>query len=217
MFLPHLTATTIAARVGQVMAGLFVVCGLLGLFGPMMFVIAAFVFFAAQAELKHAQQRKLLEGAVAASAMNQRFLVVSRNDTAGRVAEAMWTGSQPDFPVLDDGRVVGLLSRQDVWQALQTGRPDTIVGQLMRRDVTTVADSTPIEAVVELLNQTGANTLVVLRNGEMAGLITPAGLHQWAAAKKSAQQTPPNQGYAAYYPAYGAASYGNNHGWNGRV
>jgi Zn-dependent protease len=55
MGLPRLTATTVAARVGQVMA---VVLGLIGLFtGGMLVLVALFVFLAAQAELTMARMQ----------------------------------------------------------------------------------------------------------------------------------------------------------------
>jgi Zn-dependent protease/predicted transcriptional regulator len=207
MFMPHVTATTIAARVGQVMAGLFAIGGLLTA-SPMLILVALFVFFAAQAELAHSKQQAMIGDAVAGSAMSQRFLVVSRNDAAGRIAEAMWTGSQPDFPVLDEGRVVGMLSRQDVWQALQSGKPHLTAGELMRREVVSIAETAPIAKVMELLQSSGASTIVVLRGAEMAGLITPAGLHQWAAGRKAAMQQPIQPVYGhGWRPQYGAHGY----------
>ncbi len=58
VFLPHVSATNVAATVGQVMAGLFAIVGILSQQWMLVFV-AAFVFFAgrAEAQMAHARPR----------------------------------------------------------------------------------------------------------------------------------------------------------------
>lgn len=60
-------ATRWAVRVGQVMAGLLGIAALLYLQNPMLLLIAAFVFFAAESELRQATQDRVDSGPTAAS------------------------------------------------------------------------------------------------------------------------------------------------------
>ena len=49
------------------------------------------------------------------------FQVISPRDPIGRAAELILSGSQTDFPVLENKTVNGVLTRKDILAALSAG------------------------------------------------------------------------------------------------
>jgi CBS domain-containing protein len=93
------------------------------------------------------------------------------------------------LPVVDvDGRLVGVLGRLDILTSIATGyarrtAPRSIrlpqehrtVGEIMERDIPTVAPTTPLGDVMEhLLTSTAEEVIVVGADGQPVGIITDA-------------------------------------------
>ena len=106
-------ATQIAATVGQGMAFLFGLFGLLGTFGngPILFLIAFFVYMGAGQEAAEVQAELAFRGMRAGQAMMTQFATLSPSDPLSRAVEQLLAGAQDDFPVVQEGAVAGLLSR----------------------------------------------------------------------------------------------------------
>src|SRR5881227_1107400 len=116
MRMDYTRATQLAAQVGQAMALLF---GFVGLFAnPFLLFIAFFVWIGAAQEASMVQMRSALRGIPVSRAMLTDFETLAPGDPGRRVLDLIIAGSQSDFPVVEDGRVVGVLLRRDVLNAL---------------------------------------------------------------------------------------------------
>ncbi len=163
-------ATNIAAGIGQGMAFLF---GFLGLFGnPFLLFIALFVWIGATQEASITQMKSALEGIPVERAMITDFLALSPTDSLGKAVELILAGSQHDFPVQEDGKVVGVLTRNDLLKALAREGRNLLVSEVMQRDVPNVETSETLEAGLTRLQDCACNTLPVTRKGQLVGLIT---------------------------------------------
>lgn len=84
------------------------------------------------------------------------------------------------LPVVDQGRLVGMLSEHDLQRALQALEAaqdvGTTVGHWMTTDVITVDSDTPIEEVVRVLYQAPFHAVPVLKNGDLDGILTTTDL-----------------------------------------
>ncbi|HMO63684.1 MAG TPA: site-2 protease family protein, partial [Verrucomicrobiota bacterium] len=118
MRMEYTRATQIAATLGQGMALLFAAIGLFVYFNPILIFIAFFVWIGASQETTAAQVRSSLGGARVRDAMLTQFTALEPNDPLARAVAAILAGSQTDFPVMDQGRMVGLLSRHRIISAL---------------------------------------------------------------------------------------------------
>src|SRR5262249_12323523 len=120
MRLDYARATRAAASVGQLMAIGF---GLLGLQvgNPMLLLIALFVWIGAGAAAVQVEERVALRGVPVRRAMLTDFQTLRPDDTLGRAADLLLAGSQHDFPVMDDGRAAGVLTRTDLLRGLASG------------------------------------------------------------------------------------------------
>jgi Zn-dependent protease len=109
-------ATQIAAHIGQ---GIAVFFGLIGLFyNPLLLFIAFFVWIGAAQEAGMAQMQSAIGGIPVQQAMLTDFKTLQTSDSLDRAVELTLSGSQKDFPVVDNGRVEGILTQTDLLKAL---------------------------------------------------------------------------------------------------
>lgn len=100
------------------------------------------------------------------------FQTVSPREPLARAVELILAGWQQDFPVVDEGRVAGVLTRGDLLVALQRQGPDTPVAQVMRRDVQMADAFEMLETVSARLQACSCHTFSIVRNGQLVGLVT---------------------------------------------
>jgi len=163
-------ATQVAANIGQGMAFLF---GFAGLFGnPMLLFIALFVWIGAAQESTAVQIKSALGGIPVARAMLTDFRTLGPADSLSRAAELILAGSQHDFPVVDGGRVAGVLTRADLIGALSAQNLQRPVAEVMQRDFQVADSSDMLEGAMERLQACACHTLPVVHDGRLVGLVT---------------------------------------------
>ena len=170
MRVDYLRATQIAATVGQAVAFIFGFVGLLT--DPWLLFIALFVWIGAEQEASMARIKNSLGGIPVSRAMQTKFEALRPQDTLARAVELILAGSQQDFPIVEDGRVLGILERDTFIKALARSGQNEPVIDVMRREVPEVDTHEMVESALTRLEQSGAKTLPVTHGGRLAGLIT---------------------------------------------
>jgi Zn-dependent protease len=166
----YLRATQIAAGIGQGMALLF---GFVGLFSnPFLLFIALFVWIGAAQESAILQMKSALGSIPAKRAMLTDFQTLSSRDSLARAIELILAGSQQDFPVVENGHVVGILTRNDLLIALAKRGQEAPIAEVMRNDFQVVDSVDMLETAFERLQTCNCHTLPVMSDGELVGLIT---------------------------------------------
>ena len=161
-------ATRIAASVGQ---GSAVVLGFIGLFtNPFLVFVALFVWIGAALEAALAETKSALGSVLAKDAMIPEFRTLSPQDELSKAATLVLGGWQQDFPVLDQGRVVGML-RTDMIASLANGDVRANVEKAMRRDFPVASPAEPLESLYTRLQQTEVATVPIIDNGRLLGLV----------------------------------------------
>lgn len=166
--LPALRATRVAARIGQAIAIVFVVLGLLG--NPLLALIGVFIWFGAALEATDAQVRDALEGMPVDAALITEFLALSADDTLDAAAALTVRSMQRDFPVLRDGAPIGVLTQQALLEGLQRRGGGARVGETSLRELPLVGPGDRLDAVWRRL-QTGQQLVGVQEGGKLIGLI----------------------------------------------
>lgn len=164
-------ATQTAANVGQAMAILFGLFGLIS-FNPILLFIALFVYVGAQQEAQQATYRAFTEGTPVRQAMVTRFVTLGAEDTLQDAVDELLAGTDHDFPVVDEGRVVGILRRKALIQALSQKDRSTAVREVADRDVITTGPGAPLYEVFQRMSEANCSTVPVEENGELVGLLT---------------------------------------------
>jgi Zn-dependent protease len=164
-------ATQIAASLGQSMAFLF---GFLGLTGgnPFLVFIALFVWVGAGQEAGLVQIRSALGGIPVSRAMITEFHHLAPDDPLSRAVDLLLRGTQQDFPVMADGRIVGVLTLRDLQLALGRQGEQAAVGEVMRREVPEVDSHEMLDSAFQALQLSGARLGAVTRDGRVVGLVT---------------------------------------------
>jgi Zn-dependent protease/predicted transcriptional regulator len=170
MWLGWDSATRIAAQIGQAFA---FVLGFLGLFGnPLLVFIAIFVYIAAAGEAQMSFMSSATRDIRVEDAMETQIATIDRGATIGEAVETLLATSQDEFPVLDHGRrLVGLMTRADIIEALKDADAVAPIAPFVSRDVQTIAPGESMDAALQRLH--GVSSLgVVDDQGALVGLIT---------------------------------------------
>jgi Zn-dependent protease len=163
-------ATRIAASVGQ---GLAFVFGFLGLFtNPFLVFVALFVWIGAAQEAALVETKSLLGSVSVRDAMIPDFKTLSPDDELAKAVKLVLGGWQQDFPVVEQGRVVGMLLRADMIATLATGDIHSTVEYTMRRDFPVASPAEPVQSVFVRLHEAEAATVPIVENDKLVGVIT---------------------------------------------
>lgn len=170
--LSYARATEIAATVGQGIAFLFALIGFF--FNPFLIFIALFVYLGASGEVPVAQMREAARGLPVAAGMVTHFLTLSSEAPLSEAIEALLRGTQKEFPVVDrEGRVQGMLCREEMIQALSTAGADAPIGEVMRRDIPWAAPEEMLEKAFHKMAAGNHAAIPVLSgDGRLVGLLT---------------------------------------------
>lgn len=177
MRMDYSRATHVAATLGQGMALLF---GFLGfLFNPFLIFIALFVWIGAAQESSVANLRTLFSDVPVSSAMLTDFRTLHPDDTLQRAVELILAGYQQDFPVVVDGNVVGILSRNDLMSALAEHGQGHPVAAVMSTDFEVVDSSDMLQNAMARLQGCKCHIMPVLKAGVLRGLLTPENIAEF--------------------------------------
>lgn len=170
-------ATQTAASVGQGMAFLF---GLAGLFlNPFLLFIALFVWIGAAQEASSVQMKTSLAGIPVERAMITDFHTLSPSDPLSRAVEMILRGSQQDFPVVEENRVVGILTKNDLLAALARDGETEPVEAVMQRGFQVVDSHDMLETVLQSLQECDCHTMPVVHGSELVGMLTKENLGEF--------------------------------------
>jgi len=173
----YLRATRIAATVGQGMAFLFGFIGLMH--NPMLLFVAFFVYAGAGEEANSVQAEMLFEGVPVRDAMMTQFAVLAPGDPLSQAVQLLLAGTQHDFPVLEGDRVVGVLNRDALINALSRGGMDAAVSTVMAPAPVGVAPAESLRAAFQRMDDEQIATLPVLDCERLTGLLTPENLTEY--------------------------------------
>jgi len=104
--------------------------------------------------------------------MSRGVQVLSPENTVSEAAERMRRTGHEGYPVVDAGRVVGLLTRRAVDRALQFEMGDARVTQVMQADSVTVGSGDSVSQLQQLMIESGWGQIPVVKDGEVIGVVT---------------------------------------------
>lgn len=175
----YLRATQIAARAGRAFALLFGILGLV--FSPFLVLIALFVWLGAAAESSEQEMHTSLAGVDVARVMSRGVRTLSVSDTLDTALQQVLSGFQHDFPVVDGGRVVGVLSHRALLSGLAARGRQSDVGASMDRSFRSATPDEPLEEAVARLRESPCHAMPVMSDGQLRGVLTLDGVGEFVA------------------------------------
>ncbi|MFW6436760.1 MAG: CBS domain-containing protein [Halococcoides sp.] len=175
---PYAQATQIAARVGKMFA---VVLGLLGLFvlGNLFLVaIAFFIYLGAAGEAQMTIMKAAFEGVEVRDVMTpaDRIATVPGDATVADLVDRMVRERHTGYPVVDGGRIVGIVTLDDARAVREVEREAFTVREVMTTDLETIAPDDDAMSALTRLQSRNVGRLLVYDGGEFRGLITRSDL-----------------------------------------
>ena len=180
--MPFARATRIAASTGQVFAvimGVIGIFGFLGIIRPNLWltIIAFFMYMGAGAESAAAQAGTILARRRVGDAYNRHALSLSLDHRLSHVVEYLLTSYQPDFAVLNRGRLQGVVTRDDVFRWFADparGAYDVFVTEVMRDAdrVLKVDAALNLDEVVQKMQEMETRIAAVFERDVYLGLVS---------------------------------------------
>jgi Zn-dependent protease len=159
--------------------------------GSWIVLIGAFLFAAALASRRQAALRQSLAAVPVRNLMVTTVVSIPSQCT---IEEAVNQYFQPygygGFPVLDDGRLVGLITVHEIQAVSSAVWPWRQVGQVMRPVSSSliVEPDAPVIHVMEQMAREGWDRLVVMQDGHVIGLVTQSAVVHFLQLRMSAKR-----------------------------
>ncbi|HXW04535.1 MAG TPA: site-2 protease family protein, partial [Vicinamibacterales bacterium] len=207
MRLDYERATVIAARTGQTLALAMIAVG--AFVSPVLLLIGIFVWIGAAAEADTVHVRIALKGVPVGAVMRTRFSTVRPDDDLSSAAALAVRHGQPDFPVVNDHRIVGTLTHDALLRALSERGPSATVVEAMTPGAESVDSAEMLEPLLARLQGPAFRLLPVTDQGLLVGLLTPQAVTEFlslGAAQRSAAAHRPHQPHCAAEEGTGARS-----------
>ena len=175
-------ATNIAATIGQCFAFLL---GFAGFFGnPMLIFIAIFIYMAASSEAQMTNMIETTKDLLVAQAMETCIVTIPPEATLKEAIEGFLASSQDELPLVEaQGKLVGMLSRADLVEALRDIEPDTPIASFAKDPSSTIHPQEPISAALHELN-TIRPIAVIDEHERFLGLLTRQSLAELVMIKE---------------------------------
>ena len=125
----------------------------------------------------HGQIMSLLHLYVAPVATVGRIMsfgvhTLAPNDTVAKAAEVMARYGHEGFPVVDSGRIVGVLTRREIDKAMHHGFGGAPIRQVMRQGEYYVTPQDSVETLQDLMTAQGLGQVPVMDDDEIVGIVT---------------------------------------------
>jgi Zn-dependent protease len=178
-------STRLAARVGQVVAFAFIVLGVLrffagaGIGGLWIAFIGWFLLEAARASYAQVEINQRLRNVLVRDLLDNDCLVVNGHDDLQTfVNEYLLRTGKRCFLVRDGHGIEGLITPHEVKEIDRSRWPYTKIEEVMRPldRLHSVTPETTVTEAMEIMNRDDVNQLPVVRDGQIEGFISRAGV-----------------------------------------
>jgi Zn-dependent protease/CBS domain-containing protein len=177
MRMQYVTATQIAVSIGKMFA---VFLGILGLFmgfnGIWFIIIAFFIYMAAGEEERATVTSMVLEGVKVRDIMTKDVVTIDANASVADVLKLMFEKKHLGYPVIEDGKVVGVVTLSDVAKVPEERRSTTHVRDIMTRNVITLKPDDDASTALQRISQYKIGRLLVMDGSRIAGIISRSDL-----------------------------------------
>lgn len=164
-------ATKIAVNFGHIFSILFAFWGIVQN-NFWLILIAIFVYMAASQEELQVDIMETLKRFKVKDILPDQYLSVSRDTPLSKVLELIFHSHQEDFPVLEEGRIVGFVSRTDIISAIHQFGMEKAVEDVMRKKFPSASPRDPLIKIHKLMEESNLKAIPIIDAGELVGIIT---------------------------------------------
>lgn len=164
-------ATRIAAGLGQLLS-LAIGIWSLTIDNYGLALTALVMFLGATGEQKEPTRRSVLSTLRVGDVFNRNAITLVPKDPVTRVIDHILTSYQPDFAVLEGGKLVGVVTRKQVLDALANRAKADEVAMIMDKQVPHVDARTPLDELHERMMRESMPVVAVFDSERYLGLVS---------------------------------------------
>ena len=163
-------ATKIAVEIGQALAILMVVYGLIH--SLWLALIGVFIYLGAEGEEHATMLRAALRNVPVTRAMLTDIHTVDPGDSLSSVVEKACHSLQADFPVVEGDSVIGILPKEVIFAAIhQQQRPETPVSAIMHTEFLSAERGETLDHIFQKMQGQGVSLVPIIEGGKLQGMI----------------------------------------------
>jgi len=200
MRMDRVGATKIAARLGHIIAGLFVLLGLISV-NPIILLIGIFIYFGASAEAADTELRHLAQTIAVSDVMRSNVRTIVSGASLLDGIELMLQAGQHAIPVIGpDGTLAGVATKDSIIRAVHRSGRGAAIKEAVTADVPVIGCNQKLVDALDLMQSNSVPAvLVVDSEGQLSGMLTSETLFdlmivQRPFAKRKPQVTLPHAG-----------------------
>ena len=164
-------ATRIAVSFGYFFIFLFVAWGIM-VGNIWLLIIAFFVYISATQEASHVEITETLKRLKVKDILPDGYLSVGTDTKLSKVLEMIFHSHQEDFPVIDSGTLVGIVTRADIISAIHQFGVEKTVKDIMIKNFPSAGPLDSLTKIHKLMEESGLRAIPIMEAGKLAGLIT---------------------------------------------
>ena len=166
----YLRATRFSVSLGHIFALLF---GYIGLrYNIFLVAIAVFIYFSASSEQVQVDVKETLKKFKIKDILVTDFLTLTEESKLSKVLELIFHSHQEDFPVIENGKMTGFITRRDIISGIHEFGVSADVKSIMRRNAPILREIDSLNKAQNLMQENNLKALPVIRNGSVIGIVT---------------------------------------------
>jgi Zn-dependent protease len=170
-------ATSIAVFVGQTFALLFIFYGIF--FNFWLAIIGLFLYLGAGGEKQQLMMVNLLHNIPVSAIMSMDYQALNPDEPLKTALEKIYHGCQDDFPVIDNGKITGVLNQDSIIAAIHEKGVDLSVSDIMDRDFISTSPAKPLAEVYKRLSSGNKSSIAVIENNRLKGMLSLSGISRY--------------------------------------
>jgi predicted transcriptional regulator len=154
-------------------------------------LIGVFIFIGAEGEEKMVRMRGLLRDIDVEDVMAREFAMLAPHDTVARGLEMVYQTGQDSFPVMDGDRLLGMVSRPEMLDAVNRQGAHVPVEAVMDTDMPVVAPLEKVSQVQDEVFNEGWDSAPVMQDGRLVGLLSPENISRYLLVQSGLKKARP--------------------------
>ena len=174
MNMNRVKATQIASSIGQFIAVVFLLLGLL--YNPFLIIIALFIFLGAYGENQIVQHLALLKGHNVEDAMIINITTFSPEDPIDLVVNKIISSTETNFVVVKDHKIEGILYHKNI---IDNSNKAVLVKDIMDTAFKTVKHTDDLKEIYNIVFAEEKSFIPVLNQEKLVGVIDATNLNEY--------------------------------------
>lgn len=176
-------ATQIAAKLGQLIAIVFIALGLF--YNIWLVFIGIFIYLGAGAEASQEYVQHDLAQHKVSNLVMTKFTMLAAQDVLSAALRALLDSQEREFLVSENGAVVGVLTRDEMLAGLQEHGQTVQIGKIMRRDIQFLPPQMPVTEALRIMTESNIPMLPVGYPNQLLGVINVENISEFLIIQKA--------------------------------